>query len=259
MPAKKQIPAEFHALVVKYVDKQISVADMASVMCCAKATVLKWMDAFGVPRHPPGIMISVKCVGRKSPRLGVKLSEEAKKRMSESRIGIPTKKGFKFSLESREKMRSAALHRIATTDILTRMKKGRERRRMPESERIAIVKTRDACKRMLRRVLTMTRVRKDGRHELLLGYTKADLRTHLERQFSPGMSWLARESFHIDHIKPVAQFFREGVFDPAVINALSNLQVLTPKENRAKSDRFVDSKPRQQVLVIDKLGTRPFL
>lgn len=84
----------------------------------------------------------------------------------------------------------------------------------------------------------MVRVRKDRRTEALIGYTKEELRAHIEAQFRPGMSWTRRHSFHIDHRKPVAAFLREGITDPAVINALSNLQVLTPAENRAKSDRY---------------------
>lgn len=86
---------------------------------------------------------------------------------------------------------------------------------------------------MLRRVLVMTRVRKDRRTEAMLGYSKEALR---KAQFRPGMSWGARESFHIDHKTPVAYFLRRGVTDPAIINALDNLQVLTPEENRRKSD-----------------------
>lgn len=64
-----------------------------------------------------------------------------------------------------------------------------------------------------------------------------DLRQHLEAQFRDGMSWESG-GFHVDHIKPVAAFIREGVTNPAVIHALDNLQVLTPRENLTKSDKF---------------------
>lgn len=52
------------------------------------------------------------------------------------------------------------------------------------------------------------------------------------------MSWSSRGSFEIDHKIPMAHFFNNGIFDPAVINALDNLQVLTPQENKSKSDRL---------------------
>lgn len=73
--------------------------------------------------------------------------------------------------------------------------------------------------------------------ERALGYTSRELRAHIESQFQPGMSWSARGSFHIDHRTPVAEFFRRGVYDPVVINALSNLQPLTPAQNRKKADK----------------------
>lgn len=260
MPAKKQPPVDFEAHVKNYLDKKVSVVDMATAMQCAKATVLKWMDEAGVQRYPRGTMISVKKTGRPSTRIGVKLSDATRQKLSVAMKGNARTKGFKFSAESIEKMRASAKLRMATTDSLKKMKEGRDKLRASESERVAIVKARDACKRMLRRVLTMARVKKDGRrHELLLGYTKSSLREHLEKQFLPGMSWDVRGSFHIDHIKPVAQFFREGIYDPAVINALSNLQVLTPEANRAKSDKYSFSeKNRKQALIIDRFGTRPW-
>lgn len=108
-------------------------------------------------------------------------------------------------------------------------------------EKVARDHARAASKRMLRRVLTMARVRKILPTEALLGYSKVDLRKHLEGQFTSGMSWLNRDSFHIDHIIPVVSFFRRGIYDPSVINALANLQVLTPHENRRKSDKHLST------------------
>ena len=80
-------------------------------------------------------------------------------------------------------------------------------------------------------------LRKGATAEQILGYTREQLRAHLESQFKPGMSWESG-GFHVDHIKPVAAFIREGVTNPAVIHALDNLQVLTPRENLTKSDKF---------------------
>ena len=135
------------------------------------------------------------------------------------------------------------------------MAEARAASKLPADELDARNKTRQAMKTMLRRVLTMTRSRKDKKSEYILGYTKEELRSHLESQFRDGMSWSDRSSFHIDHIIPVAYFLRNGITDPAVINALSNLQVLTPEENRQKSDSFSEA-PRRQALVIDSSGTR---
>jgi len=258
MPKKMDIPAGFEGAAARYNNGELSVADLATELGVAKSTALKWMHQRGVKMNPPGLMISKKLKGRASSQRGAKRSDETRARIRAAKVGSkPTTVGFKFSDESKLKMRQAALKRVATTDSLQKMRAGLEKKRMPAAERIAREKARAACKRMLRRILTMARTRKDGRRsESILGYTKQELRLHIESQFRDGMGWDVRDSFHIDHIKPVAQFFREGCFDPTVINALSNLQVLTPEENRAKSDNFTPD--RRQKLVIDHAGTRPW-
>ena len=87
------------------------------------------------------------------------------------------------------------------------------------------------------RIMRKMKLRKGATAEQILGYTRLQLRQHLEAQFRDGMLWESG-GFHVDHIKPVAAFIREGVTNPAVIHALDNLQVLTPRENLTKSDKF---------------------
>lgn len=70
--------------------------------------------------------------------------------------------------------------------------------------------------------------------EKLLGYTCEQLREHIESQFKEGMSWDDRGKFHIDHIKPIKAFLDEGITDPAIVNALDNLQPLWAHENLSK-------------------------
>ncbi len=89
----------------------------------------------------------------------------------------------------------------------------------------------------LQRIMRQMKMRKGATAEQILGYTRLQLRQHLEAQFRDGMSWESG-GFHIDHIKPVAAFICEGETNPAVIHALDNLQVLTPRENLTKSDKF---------------------
>jgi hypothetical protein len=93
-------------------------------------------------------------------------------------------------------------------------------------------------KHMLRRVLTMPRSRTDKSYEQWLGYSKDELRAHIESQFSPGMSWERAGSFQLDHKFPIVAFRAKGISDPAIINSLKNLQVLTPLQNRIKSDKY---------------------
>lgn len=78
--------------------------------------------------------------------------------------------------------------------------------------------------------------------EKLLGYTCEQLRSHIESQFKEGMSWDNRSEWHIDHIKPVSAFIKEEIADPAIINALNNLQPLWAHENRSKNAKWDESK-----------------
>ena len=68
----------------------------------------------------------------------------------------------------------------------------------------------------------------------LVGYTSTDLYNHITSKFKEGMSWENRTLWHIDHKKAVSAFFKEGVYDLKVINALDNLQPLWAKENLLK-------------------------
>jgi hypothetical protein len=72
----------------------------------------------------------------------------------------------------------------------------------------------------------------------ILGYTADDLRTHLERQFTRGMTWDNYGKWHVDHILPVASFIYETVECDEFLAcwAITNLRPLWAKENISKSD-----------------------
>lgn len=88
----------------------------------------------------------------------------------------------------------------------------------------------------MRRMVGRSLSNKSDRTSDLLGYTAAELRQHIERQFEPGMSWEAfnRGEIHIDHVVSIKQMLEEGETDPAVINSLANLRPMWAKDNMAK-------------------------
>ena len=92
----------------------------------------------------------------------------------------------------------------------------------------------------LQRLLKLTGKKKASRTYEALGYTEKDFVAHIESQFLRGMTWTERESFHVDHIIPISWFFKNGITDPSIINALSNLRPVFPLENRQKSDTLPD-------------------
>lgn len=106
-----------------------------------------------------------------------------------------------------------------------------------QKNNITYVVTRGVLHRLLNRKATGLKV-----HQVdeILGYSASQLREHLKAQFTEGMSWDNWGEWHIDHIKPVAQFKREGITDPKIINALSNLQPLWAEENLKKSDKTLN-------------------
>ena len=83
---------------------------------------------------------------------------------------------------------------------------------------------------------------KNRRHwEELVGWTKIELKKHLEKLFKPGMSWDNREDWEIDHIIPVC-FFKFKSIDDVEFKycwSLGNLQPLWTKENRKKSSKII--------------------
>tara|TARA_R110002020_G_C16216027_1_gene767334 strand:- start:533 stop:1414 length:882 start_codon:yes stop_codon:yes gene_type:complete len=77
-----------------------------------------------------------------------------------------------------------------------------------------------------------------AKYEKVIGYTMEQLSEHIEKQFKEGMSWDNRTEWHIDHIRPIKSFLDDGIKDPAVINALSNLQPLWAQDNLAKGAKY---------------------
>lgn len=69
----------------------------------------------------------------------------------------------------------------------------------------------------------------------LLGYTPAQLKTHIEKQFLPGMSWANRSEWEVDHITPISTAKFED--DVIALNQLSNLRPLWAADNNRKNCR----------------------
>jgi hypothetical protein len=93
----------------------------------------------------------------------------------------------------------------------------------------------------LERVVRKARLKKNGRSFDVVGYTPDDLVKRMESLFLEGMSWSNHGEWHIDHIKPVSAFLKEGITDPSIINALSNLQPLWAADNLQKSNKWEET------------------
>jgi hypothetical protein len=99
----------------------------------------------------------------------------------------------------------------------------------------------------------LTRGAKGGRGTFyLLGYTVDELKTHLEKQFSDGMTWnnYGLHGWHVDHEIPLSVHNYETPDDPDFKRAwaLSNLQPMWGPDNIRKSAKL--TKPFQPTLAL---------
>lgn len=97
---------------------------------------------------------------------------------------------------------------------------------------------------MSRRMWMALRHAKDGwSWESLVGYTRHDLKVHIERQFTKGMTWerFAAGEIHIDHILPVASFGYTSPDDPEfkACWSLANLRPMWASENCSKGAKVL--------------------
>ena len=74
----------------------------------------------------------------------------------------------------------------------------------------------------------------------ILGYSKEELKNHLEKQFTKDMTWKAFRDgdIHIDHIKPQSLFNLKDINHVKECWSLNNLQPLWAKENIVKSNKY---------------------
>jgi len=86
--------------------------------------------------------------------------------------------------------------------------------------------------------LRLSNIKKSHKTRELIGCSYAFLKKHIEKQFRDGMSWDKPNSFHIDHIRPLASF---DLTDSKQLKAAchwTNLQPLYPQENLKKGAKM---------------------
>lgn len=93
------------------------------------------------------------------------------------------------------------------------------------------------ARRMLHRALGVAGQVKYKRTKDYLPYSYEELVLHLESKFADGMTWGNYGEWHIGHIKPINFYVKIGVTDPAIINALENLQPLWAIDNMKKGNK----------------------
>ena len=96
--------------------------------------------------------------------------------------------------------------------------------------------------RSIRYSLSNTATGKNGkRWESLVGYSRTELKAHIERQFINGMAWDNWGAWHIDHIIPINSFSISSADDEEFKTcwSLPNLRPIWAEENQSKSDKLI--------------------
>lgn len=156
------------------------------------------------------------------------------------------KKNPESELESRRKWRDANREKVIAAEQ-ARRDRNRERQREKQRRAHEAGKSRPEVvlrRRIRARLRQAIRSGKMGQGTFeLLGYTADELKVHIERQFTRGMTWgrLMDGDIHIDHIIPVCSFDIRSPEDPLlkVCWGLPNLRPLWASDNRKKQGKVV--------------------
>jgi hypothetical protein len=89
----------------------------------------------------------------------------------------------------------------------------------------------------IRKAISGGGYRKRSRTKDILGCSWEELKTHIENQFTEGMSWENRSEWHIDHIIPLASATTEE--ELIKLNHHTNLQPLWAKDNLSKGAKIL--------------------
>jgi hypothetical protein len=90
-------------------------------------------------------------------------------------------------------------------------------------------------------VLKENNVEKNKHYFDILQYTPEELISHLEKQFTDGMTWDNYGKWHVDHRMPISSFNFESIDDDSFIKcwSLDNLQPMWGKENIVKGNNII--------------------
>lgn len=93
---------------------------------------------------------------------------------------------------------------------------------------------------MVHKVFKLIGTKKENRTIEELEYKPLQLMWRLEMNFTDKMNWKNYGTYwEIDHKIPIDHFIKKEITNQKIINALCNLQPLTYKENREKSNKLI--------------------
>jgi hypothetical protein len=157
----------------------------------------------------------------------IQYAEQIEKKRAQTRVSYEKHKEKRLAYV--KEYNSRLENKIRRREIMKAWKK-----RKYESDHLFALKYRISS--LFRMALKVRGYGKTTQVAKILGCTWEELATHIERQFLPGMTWLNRGEWHIDHIIPLAVAKSED--DVVKLNHYTNLRPLWAKDNLLKSDKL---------------------
>jgi len=226
---------------------------------CTKCGVEKPVEAFYLLRKDnPRLMAECKecIIKRVAEHRKTEAGQVSRDRYNHSPKTIQKRKEYKQSEEGKSSTKS-----FAQTDKAKEIaKRYRESAKGQELERIKYLRRCQKQGEKLNRAVragvnSSLQGTKNGRKwQELVGYSLQDLVTHLEKQFTEGMSWDNYGQWHVDHKVPLAAFSFDSPENPMfrVCWGLANLQPMWATDNMRKHTKILEPFQPLLILPIDK-------
>jgi len=170
------------------------------------------------------------------------ISEFPKNSTGSSKHGIKTRCKICNRADDRNRYRQLSL-----SIKLKKQERNKIRRRGPHAKLLNAIYSRNRRKNLNTRLSINLRGRlyqaikkqsKTGSAVRDLGCSIPELKTHLENQFSSGMSWENYGQWHIDHVKPLSSFDLAIREDFLKACHFTNLQPLWAHDNLSKNNKL---------------------
>ena len=227
---KKYIPSqkEIDDILKMYNEDLIGSQTISEKLGLNKQQILRILKENGVILGPSGRR---NIGGRKVAIKKYESKPETKKRKSENHK--------KWSEQNKEHLsKYLKEYREKNVDKIRKTKRDYERNRKSSDPAYKLISN---FRTAIYQVLKENNVEKNRHYFDILKYTPEELMSHLEKQFTDGMTWDNYGEWHVDHRMPISSFNFESVDDDSFTKcwSLDNLQPMWGKENIVKGNNII--------------------
>ena len=219
-------PEQISECLKMYNEELLGSTTISEKLCIHKSIIVRTLKENGVVIGPSGR----RNIGGK-PAAAKRYYEKNKEELAEYHKD--------WSTNNREILRKYhGTWREDNKEHVNKYKRDYERKRRAEDPKYRLgIRTRTAVWQLLKE----RGIVKTNKTFAMLGYTIEELMTHLEKQFTEGMTWENYGEWHVDHKKPMTLFEFTCVEDNGFKEcwSLDNLQPLWGPNNLSKGTKYL--------------------